>query len=354
MPDHDDARSSHDGRRYAEHPHSHGRHHHGTDSDHHHHHRSGVIGWFQHLYLHSHDIHEKVDDAMETHERGIRAIKISLLILGATALFQVVIVYFSRSTGLLADTIHNFGDAATSVPLWIAFALMRRVKSRQFTYGFGRAEDLAGVIIVGLIFFSACVAGYESVRKIISPEPIGYLWWVAAAALVGFAGNEVTAAFRIRVGRQIGSAALIADGQHSRVDGFTSLAVLVGAIGVAVGYPIVDPIIGLLITLAILWIVKDAGVAIFRRLLDGIEPHILSQVEHAPTHVQGVHDVHNVRARWLGHKVMAELHITVDPDLTVAESHALGEQVQAQLAAHVPAFGEAVVHVCPAPLSRQT
>jgi cation diffusion facilitator family transporter len=309
-----------------------------------------VIGWLQNLYLHSHDIHEKIDDAMETHERGIWAIKISLLILGATALFQVVIFYFSRSTGLLADTIHNFGDAATSVPLWIAFALMRRVQSRQFTYGFGRAEDLAGLIIVVLIFFSACVAGYESIRKIINPEPIMHLWWVAAAALIGFVGNEVTAAFRIRVGRQIGSAALIADGQHSRVDGFTSLAVLFGAIGVALGYPLVDPIVGLLITLAILWIVKDAGRSIFRRLLDGIEPHILAQVEHAPTHVQGVRDVHAVRARWLGHKVYAELHITVDPDLTVAESHHMGERVHEQLAAHVPAFGDATIHVCPAEL----
>jgi cation diffusion facilitator family transporter len=348
MSDQDDARTSRDDRRDADHPHDHHHHHHGPGKGHHHHSRSGVIGWFQNLYLHSHDIHEKVDDAMETHERGIWAIKISLLILGATALFQIVIFYFSRSTGLLADTIHNFGDAATSVPLWIAFALMRRVQSRQFTYGFGRAEDLAGLIIVALIFFSACVAGYESVRKIINPEPISHLWWVAAAALIGFVGNEVTAAFRIRVGRQIGSAALIADGQHSRVDGFTSLAVLLGAIGVALGYPLVDPIVGLLITLAILWIVKDAGRSIFRRLLDGIEPHILAQVEHAPTHVEGVRDVHAVRARWLGHKVYAELHITVDPDLTVAESHHMGERVHEQLVAHVPAFGDATIHVCPA------
>ena len=178
---------------------------------------------------------------MATNERGIWALKVSLIGLGATALFQVVIVLLSGSTALLADTIHNLGDAATSVPLWIAFALQRRARSRRFTYGYGRAEDLAGVVIVGLIFVSACVAGYESIRKLIDPQPVTHLWWVAAAAIIGFIGNEAVAVFRIRVGEQIGSAALIADGQHSRVDGFTSLAVLIGAIGVSMGVPILDP-----------------------------------------------------------------------------------------------------------------
>src|SRR5215218_4893424 len=212
-------------------------HSHDHDAHDHHHHdhgherQSGLLGWLRHTFAHSHDVHEKVDDAMATNDRGIRALKISLVGLGATALFQVVIVLLSGSTALLADTIHNFGDAATSLPLWIAFALQRRARSRRFTYGYGRTEDLAGVVIVGVIFFSACVAGYETIRKIVDPQPVTHLWWVAAAALVGFVGNEAVAVFRIRTGTQIGSAALIADGQHSRVDGFTSLAVLVGAIG---------------------------------------------------------------------------------------------------------------------------
>jgi cation diffusion facilitator family transporter len=256
-------------------------------------------------------------------------------------------VALSGSTALLADTIHNFGDAATSVPLWIAFALQRRARSRRFPYGYGRAEDLAGLVIVGLIFFSACVAGFESIRKLIDPQAVSHLWWVVAAAVIGFVGNEAVAVFRIRVGEQIGSAALIADGQHSRVDGFTSLAVLIGAIGVAVGVPVLDPLIGLLITVAILFIVRDAAKAVFSRMLDGIEPSILADVEHAPMHVAGVHDVHEARARWLGHKVHADLHITVDPNLTVAESHALVDRVQEALAAHIPALGGAVVHVCP-------
>jgi cation diffusion facilitator family transporter len=319
----------------------------GGGHDHNHAHRGGVLGWVQHTFAHSHDVHEKVDDAMETNERGIWALKISLAGLGLTALFQVVIVVFSGSTALLADTIHNFGDAVTAIPLWIAFALQRRVRSRRFTYGFGRTEDIAGVIIVGLIFVSACVAGFESIRKLIDPEPVTHLGWVAAAAIIGFIGNEAVAIFRIRVGNEIGSAALIADGQHSRVDGFTSLAVLLGAIGVWMGVPILDPLIGLAITVAILFIVKDAARAVFLRVLDGVEPTVLAKVEQAPLRVEGVQGVHEVRARWLGHRVHADLHVTVDRRLSVDEAHAIMDRVQDELAAYVPAFGGATIHICP-------
>jgi cation diffusion facilitator family transporter len=320
---------------------------HSHDPDHDHAHESGVLGWLKHTFAHSHDVHEKVDDAMESNERGIWALKISLLGLGATALFQVIIVVFSGSTALLADTIHNFGDAVTAIPLWLAFAFQRRERSRRFTYGYGRTEDIAGVIIVGLIFFSACVAGYESIRKLIDPQPVTHLGWVAAAAIIGFIGNEAVAIFRIRVGKEIGSAALIADGQHSRVDGFTSLAVLIGAIGVWVGVPVLDPLIGLAITVAILFIVKDAARAVFLRVLDGVEPGILTKVEQAPLHVEGVQGVHEVRARWLGHRVHADLHVTVDRRLSVAEAHSIMDQVHDELAEHVPAFGGATIHVCP-------
>jgi len=321
-----------------------------SDHDHGHHHDdhgTGPLGWLRHTFAHSHAPHEKVDAALATNDRGIRALKISLLGLGATALAQVVVVVLSGSTALLADTIHNVADAATSIPLWIAFSLQKRGRSRRFPYGHGRSEDLAGVIIVGVIFLSACVAGYESIKKLVDPPPVSHLWWVVAAALIGFAGNEAVAVFRIRTGEQIGSAALIADGQHSRVDGFTSLAVLVGAIGVALGVPILDPLIGLGITIAILFIVRDAATAVFRRLLDGIEPDILASVEQAPTTVDGVVDVHEARARWLGHQVHADLHITVDSAISVAESHAIVEQVRAALEMRIPALGGASIHVCP-------
>ena len=307
----------------------------------------GLLGWLQNTFAHSHDAHEKVDDAMATNDLGIRALKISLIGLGLTALFQVVIVFLSGSTALLADTIHNFGDAGTSIPLWIAFSLQRRAASRRYSYGYGRTEDLAGVVIVLVIFFSAAVAGFESIRKLVNGQSVTHLWWLSAAAIVGFLGNEAVSVYRIRVGKQIGSAALVADGQHSRVDGFTSLAVLVGAMGVALGAPILDPLIGLAITIAILFIVRDAAKAVFRRLLDGIEPEILDEVAHAPMHVKGVEAVNGVRARWLGHKVMADLHITVDRRLNVDQTHAIVEDVEAALKDHVPSFGEATVTVDP-------
>ena len=285
---------------------------------------------------------------MESSERGIRALKISLVGLGLTALFQLIIVLVSGSIALLADTIHNFADAGTSIPLWIAFALARRGTSRRFTYGYGKTEDVAGVLIVLIIFFSACVAAYEAVMKIIHPQPMIYLWWVAAAAIVGFIGNEAVAVFRIKVGKEIGSAALVADGQHARVDGFTSLSVLLGVIGVLLGFPIIDPIVGVGISIAILFIVKDAAQAIWVRLIDGIEPEILSEIEHAPTHVPGVLGVHDVRARWVGHKVYTDVAINVDPQLSVRDADLIASKVEQALREHVRLLGHAVVRVSPA------
>lgn len=328
------------------HPHGAGAHDH-QHGAHGHAHGTGPLGWLRGTFAHSHAIEEKTDAALETHERGIWALKISLLGLGATALLQVVIVAISGSVALLADTIHNFADAATSLPLWLAFALARRGVNRRFTYGYGKTEDVAGVAIVLVIFFSACVAAYESIVKLFHPTEVRNLGWVAVAALVGFLGNEAVAVFRIRVGREIGSAALIADGQHSRVDGFTSLAVLLGVFGVWAGVPILDPLVGLAITIAILFIVKDAAGAVWRRMIDGIEPEIVATIEHAPLHVAGVREVHRVRARWVGHKVHADLHIGVDPDLSVRDAHAIVEAVERALRGHVRALGEALIHVCP-------
>src|SRR3954464_3761070 len=139
---------------------------------------------------HSHDHAEVVDDALTTSADGIRAVKISLVALGATAIAQVAIVALSGSVALFADTVHNFSDALTAVPLWIAFALSRRAASRRYTYGYGRAEDLAGLFIVLMIAVSALVAGWEAIRRLMDPAPVEYLGWVAVAGVIGFAGNE--------------------------------------------------------------------------------------------------------------------------------------------------------------------
>jgi cation diffusion facilitator family transporter len=308
-----------------------------------------MFGRLRGLYGHSHSMAEKVDETMESNARGIWALKISLWALGITAALQLVIVLLSGSVALLADTIHNFADAGTSIPLWIAFALTKRGASRRFTYGYGKTEDVAGVIIVLIIFSSACVAGYESVRKIIHPEPVLHLGWVAAAAIIGFLGNEAVAVFRIRVGREIGSAALVADGQHARVDGFTSLSVLIGVLGVYFGFPILDPIVGIAITIAILFIVKNAAASIWTRLIDGIEPEILAQIEHAPMHVHGVVAVHDVRARWLGHRVYSDVAVDVDPNLTVQEADAISKKIEQSLRDHVHLLDGVTVRIRPAP-----
>ena len=326
---------------------SYGGHAHGAD-DHGHKHGSGFSGWLRGTFGHSHSIVDKIDQKMETHERGIRALKISLVGLGLTAALQLIIVLISGSVGLMADMIHNFADAGTSIPLWIAFALARHGASRRYTYGYGKTEDVAGVVIILIIFFSACVAAYESVMKIIHPQPVTNLGWVVAAAVLGFLGNEAVAVFRIKVGKEIGSAALIADGQHARVDGFTSLAVLIGVIGVWLGFPILDPLVGIGITIAILFIVKNAAISIWVRLIDGIDPEILEKIEHAPRHITDVRGVRDVRARWIGHKVYAELAIEIDPTLSISQGNEIAVAVEKTLREHIPLVGGVAVRLFPA------
>lgn len=327
-----------------DHPHKHDH-----DHPHDHTHRPGLSGWLEHLLGgHSHGYEELAhDQALQADERGIRALKLSLVMLMATALMQVVIVAFSGSIALLADTIHNFGDALTALPLWLAFWLERRRVNRRFTYGYGRAEDMAGVLIVLIILFSALVALYQAYDRLLYPRPLENLAWVMAASVIGFLGNEAVAILRTRVGRQIGSAALVADGLHARTDGLTSLGVLVGAIGVWLGFPRADPIVGALIGVVILFIVKDAAVSIWHRMMDAVDPEIVAQVEHTIGHVDGVLQVEHVRARWLGHSLWLETNVAVDGGLTTAESHRVAEEVRHSLFHDVPHVGEFVVHVNP-------
>jgi len=295
-------------------------------------------------YSHTHGI---VDPSVITTQRGIWAIKWSFLGLLATALFQVIIVLLSGSVALLADTIHNFGDAATAIPLWIAFTLARWKPSKRFTYGYGRVEDLAGVTIVLIILFSAIVAGYESIDRLLHPRVVEHLWAVIAASVIGFLGNEAVAKFRIKVGKEIGSAALIADGYHARVDGLTSLAVLFGAVGVWLGYPMADSIVGLLITVAIVRIVWESGKAVFTRLLDGVSPEVIDEIKHSVNHIQGVYDVTEVRVRWLGHRLHAELNIAVSSELSVEGGHEIAKEIRHQLLHHLRYLSNATVHVDP-------
>src|SRR5499426_3473435 len=295
--------------------------------------------------------HGAIDPVLLTTERGIWAVKWSLIGLGATAVFQAIIVFFSGSVALLADTTHNIADAGTAIPLWIAFTLARRQPSRRFTYGYGRVEDVAGVIVVLTILFSALLAGYQSINRLLHPQSVEHLWAVALASIIGFAGNEIVAVFRIRVGKEINSAALVADGYHARLDGLTSLGVLLSALGVWLGYPLADPIMGLLITGAILPIVWESGKAVFTRLLDGVDPEVIDEITLAINHTQGVRDVTEVRLRWSGHRLHAEVNLAVSPKLSVAEGHAIAMEARHQLLHHLPYLSNVTIHIDPEDLS---
>ncbi|BAH53712.1 cation diffusion facilitator family transporter [Rhodococcus opacus] len=310
---------------------------------------SGVRGVFHEIFApHSHDSADSVDDALEASEIGIRAVKISLVVLGVTALAQVIVVVLSGSVALAADTIHNFSDALTAVPLWIAFALGRRAATRRFTYGYGRAEDLAGLFVVVMIALSAVVAGVEAIRRLLDPVPIQHLGWVALAGIIGFAGNEWVALYRIRVGRRIGSAALVADGLHARTDGFTSLAVVLGAGGVAAGIPLADPVVGLVITAAILLVLRTAARDVFGRLMDGVDPGLVDAAERALAAEPGVVGVRSVKMRWIGHHLHADAELDVDPATSLGDAHRVAHTAEHTLTHAVPKLSTALIHAYPA------
>ncbi|WP_407686640.1 cation diffusion facilitator family transporter [Mycobacterium sp. HUMS_1102779] len=319
--------------------------HHGHDHDH----PKGLRGAITEIFApHSHDAADSLDGALESSAAGIRAVKTSLLVLALTAVVQIVIVVISGSIALAADTIHNFSDALTAVPLWIAFALGTKAATRRYTYGFGRAEDLAGLFVVAMIAMSAIIAGYEAVMRLVHPQPIENVGWVALAGLAGFVGNEWVAVYRIRVGRRIGSAALVADGLHARIDGFTSLAVLFAAGGVALGFPLADPIIGLVITVAILAVLRTAVRDVFRRLLDGVDPELVETARTTLGARPGVRSVRSVRMRWIGHRLHADAELDIDPALSLAEAHRIAHDAEHDLMHTVPKLTTAMIHAYPA------
>ncbi|SHN26532.1 cation diffusion facilitator family transporter [Cryptosporangium aurantiacum] len=297
---------------------------------------------------HSHDTADKLDAALEASREGLRTLWISLVLLGSTAAAQAVVVVASGSVALLGDTLHNVADALTAVPLGIAFLLGRRAATRRFTYGFGRAEDLAGLAVVLTIASSAILAGWTAIDRLLHPATMTHVGAVAVAGLIGFAGNEVVARYRIRVGRRIGSAALVADGLHARTDGFTSLAVLAAAGGAWLGWGWADPVVGLAITAAIVMVLKDAAKEVFARLLDAVDPALVDAAETALRGVPGVRDVAAVRLRWIGHRLHAEAEIVADADLTLAAAHSIAARAEHRLTHAVPHLVSATVHVDPA------
>jgi cation diffusion facilitator family transporter len=278
---------------------------------------------------------------------GIRAIKWSLGGLAVTALLQLVIVLVSGSVALLADTIHNFSDCLTAIPLWVAFVIGRRPATKRYSYGYERAEDLAGLFIVLVIAASAAFVAWEAVARLMHPRPVDNLPWVIAAGLAGFAGNELVAAYRIREGRRIGSMALVADGHHARTDGLTSLGVVAGGIGAALGFERADPLAGLAIAVVIVYVLWRAGRIVVHRILDGTDESTVVMLESVAAQVAGVEHVTSARARWTGHGLNADLEIQVDPALTVGQGHTIADEVEHELLHALPGLKGATVHVDP-------
>ncbi|MGW4497470.1 cation diffusion facilitator family transporter [Micromonospora sp. NPDC004336] len=345
----------HDRHQHGHDKHEHGHHHeheHGHDEHERGRHAGGRLGAWGHrlrhaVVPHSHDSRAKTDPALESSRAGLRALWISLVGLGVTAAVQAVIVLLSGSVALLGDTLHNVADALTAVPLGIAFLLGRRAATRAYTYGYGRAEDLAGIVIVVVIAASAGAAAWTALTRLLSPAGITHVPWVAAAGVVGFAGNEIAARYRIRVGRRIGSAALVADGLHARADGYTSLAVVAAAGGAALGWRWADPVVGLAIAVAIAFVLKDAAREVYRRLMDAVDPAVVDQAEATLRAVEGVRDVAAVRMRWIGHRLHAEADLILDAHLSLVAAHEIAADAEHRLTHAVPRLASATVHTDP-------
>lgn len=336
----------------------HSPHSHHDDDFHHHDHRDhdhgrrGVLARLRaDWHPHSHDHAGAVDSALLADRSGRRALWVSLSVLLVTGVIQAWLVAVSGSVGLLADTVHNVADALTAVPIGLAFWVARRPATGRYTYGFGRAEDLAGLAVVAVMTVSAATAAWQAITRLLQPGPVHHLPWVAVAGLIGFAGNTVAARYRISTGRRIGSAALIADGQHARADACTSLAVVAGAGGVAAGWQPADAVAGIAITIAIALALAGAARGIYRRLMDAVDPGLAAQIQREAATIAGVLNCGAVRVRWIGHELYAELDVTVSPELTVGAAHELTEVARHELLHRVLRLADARIHVNPQPAS---
>src|SRR5947199_1551151 len=340
--DHDEHQHSHDD--HEEHDHDHDEHQHShSEHDHDEHdHEHGGHGHGGHGHEHG-----RVDADLYGNQAGLRAVQISTAGMFIVAAIQFTIAAIGGSAGLFADALHNLGDVLTTVSLWIAFVIARRAANQRYTYGYYRAEDLAGVFIVLVIIASAVAGAVESILKLTSGSVPTQLLLSMAAALVGVAGNELLAQYKISVGKRINSVPLIADGQHSRIDGLTSLAAFVGLIGVALGLPIADPIAGLVITVVILTVVYSTTRSVLQRLLDAVDSRIVPSIVSIASEVPGVEGVNDVRARWVGHTLNVAMNIEVDAELTLVKAKAIAEEVRHRLFHRVKGLSEAIIHTDP-------
>ncbi|HEY3752662.1 MAG TPA: cation diffusion facilitator family transporter [Pseudonocardiaceae bacterium] len=310
-------------------------------------------GWRALFTPHSHDAADQLDERLTTSRQGMRALWGSFAVLLATAAIQAGVVWLTGSVALLSDTLHNLADACTAIPLAVAFRLGRRAATSRFTYGYGRAEDFAGLLVLAVVAASSVSAFVESVHRFVAPQDVRQLPALAGAAVIGFLGNEAAARWRIGTGRRIGSAALVADGLHARTDGFTSLAVLLAAGGAALGWRWVDPVVGLVVAVAIAVVLVGAGRSVLGRLLDAADPELVARATKLAEETPGVLAVEELRLRWSGHGQLAELTVVVDRELSLVSAHGIAHDVEHRLLHALPRLVRAHVHPHPAPSADQ-
>ncbi len=322
-------------------------HEHQTESDQEHDHDPDE---HEHGNGHGHE-HGRVDADLYGNQAGLRAVQISTAGMLLVSVIQFAIALIGGSAGLFADALHNFGDVFTTIALWIAFVISNRAANHRYTYGYYRSEDLAGIFIVLVIIASATASAVESIQKLTSGHIPTQIYLSMAAALVGVVGNEILAQYKISVGKRINSIPLIADGQHSRIDGLTSLAAFVGLVGVKLGFPIADPIAGIIITIVILTVVYSTSRSVLQRLLDAVDPHIVPSIITAALAVPGVEAATDVRARWVGHTLHVVMNIEVNAEMTLSKAHAIAEEVRHRLFHDIKGISEVVIHTDPSSMS---
>ena len=279
-------------------------------------------------------LHATVDDSHERRQAN-RAVAVSAFGLALTGLLEMAIALLSGSVALLGDALHNLSDVSTSALVFVGFRASRRLPTERYPYGYERAEDLAGIGVALVIWVSALIAGIESVTKLLHHGSTTHLGWGIAAAAVGIGGNQIVARYKLTVGRRIHSATLVADAKHSRLDALSSAGALLGLVGVALGWGWADAVAGLIVTGFICHVGWEVSVDIAHRLLDGVDPEIITTAEAVAATVPGVLHVH-ARARWTGRTLRVEVEGFLNPDTTLVASDEIGCNVASALEPEIP------------------
>jgi cation diffusion facilitator family transporter len=274
-----------------------------------------------------------VDDPGER-RRANRAVAVSAAGLAVTGLIELAIALVSGSVALLGDALHNLSDVSTSLLVFVGFRASRKAATDRYPYGYERAEDLAGIGVALVIWASAAFAGAESVNKLIHHGPTQHVGWGIGAAAVGIVGNQLVARYKLAVGRTIQSATMIADAKHSWLDALSSAGAMLGLIGVAVGWPWADAVAGLFVTGFICHVGWEVSSDIAHRLLDGVDPAVITTAEAVAAETAGVMHAH-ARARWTGRTLRVEVEGWIEASTTVADADRIGRAVADRLGAEL-------------------